>query len=51
MKATIVRLVFYTKNSKSSHANYGYRIMNVMELYDPNPKKSITNKTTINTEQ
>lgn len=32
-------------------ANYGYRIMNFREIYDPNPKKSLTNKTTINTEQ
>lgn len=32
-------------------ANYGYRIMNFREIYDPNPKKSLTNKATINTEQ
>jgi len=50
MKATIMRFVYYTKNSKSSNANYGYRIMNMMEIYDPNPKKSITNKSSINTE-
>ena len=51
MRATILRLVYFTKNSKSTIANYGYRIMNFRELYDPNPKKSLTNKTTINTEE
>lgn len=51
MKATILRLVFYTKNSKSTSANYGWRIMNFRDLFDLNPKKSLTNKTTINTEE
>ena len=51
LKATILRLVFYTKNSKSTSANYGWRVMNFRDLFDPNPKKSLTNKTTINTEE
>lgn len=51
MRATILRLVYQTKNSKSTQANVGYRIMNHRELYDPNQKKSLTNKTTINTEE
>lgn len=51
MRATILRLVYFTKNSKSTTANFGFRIMNFRELYDPNPKKSLTNKTTINTEE
>ncbi|KAM3136909.1 hypothetical protein pb186bvf_010994 [Paramecium bursaria] len=51
LKATILRLVYYTKNSKTSIANFGYRIMNLLDEFDPNPKKSVTNKSCLNTEQ
>lgn len=51
MRATILRLVFHTKNSDTNVANYAYRIMNHRNIFDPDQKKSLTNKTTINTEE
>ena len=42
--------MYYTKNSKTSIANFGYRIMNLLDEFDPNPKKSVTNKSCLNTE-
>ena len=51
MRATILRIVFHTKNSETNVANYAYRIMNHRNIFDPDQKKSLTNKTTINTEE
>ena len=51
LKATIFRLVFHTRNAKSFNANYAYRMTNELSIFDANPKISLTNKTTLNTQR
>ncbi|EGR33878.1 hypothetical protein IMG5_033670 [Ichthyophthirius multifiliis] len=47
MKATVLRLVFHTKNSQSTNANYAFRIQNLVEIFDPDTKISVNHKACI----
>jgi len=49
LRASMVRLVHYTRNSGLNRQNFAYKVQNHRNLLDQNLKKSLTNKTTINT--
>ncbi|KRX07210.1 hypothetical protein PPERSA_00367 [Pseudocohnilembus persalinus] len=44
LKATIIRIMYYTRNSKQMKANYGYRIMNRIPIFDKRTKRSMEQK-------
>ena len=47
MRAQSIRVVYYTKHSKESKGSFAYIMRNKLEIFDPNPKISITRKTSI----
>jgi hypothetical protein len=53
MRGNIMRLCYFTKNSKDQKANYGYHILNKDSIFVKDPKKSISlaNKCCINTDK
>ncbi|KAL4506485.1 hypothetical protein ABPG72_000056 [Tetrahymena utriculariae] len=51
MKATLIRLVYNTRNSKDTVANYAFRIQSYNEIFDPDLKKNINLKACINQEK
>lgn len=51
LKASITRLAYFSRNSKSSKANYAFRITNNLDIFDPNPKISLVNKACLNSDK
>lgn len=51
IQATVLRLVYMTKNSMNTKANYAFRIENHNEIFDPDTKKNINLKGCINSEK
>lgn len=51
IQATVIRLVYHTRNSNDTAANYAFRIQNCNEIFDPDTKKNATLKACINQEK